>query len=298
MASLKLKTAIAHIKRSPFQATAAIFVLSLTFFVTTVLEILVYSSNNLIAHFETRPQVIAFIKNDVEVEEISTLQNKLSNDERIKDVTYVSKEEALAIYKEATSDNPLLSELVSPTIFPASLEFSLADLSDAKNIINEVKGEEIVDQIGFTASLGGESTLEDVVERLRTITYYLRVGGGVFAGILFLTSFLVLTIIISMRMSARKGEIEILNLIGATQKFVRGPIVLESLVYVASGVFIGWLFTLIIVLYLSPAIIRYFVNRCFEKKPMTSSGAPFTPSPARKKFRSAYSFLEPIQMYL
>jgi len=260
MASLNFKTAISHIKRSPFQATAAIFVLSLTFFVTTILAVLVYSTNNLIAHFETRPQVIAFVKDGVSAEEVSTLQNKLNDDERIKEVTYVSKEEALAIYKEATSDNPLLSELVSPTIFPASLEFSLSDLTSAKEVIDEVKTESIVDQIGFTASLGGESTLEDVVERLRTITYYLRLGGGVFAAVLFLTSFLVLTIIISMRMSTRKGEIEILDLIGATQKFIRGPIVIESLVYVGLGVLIGWLLTLIIVLYLSPAIIRYFVN--------------------------------------
>ncbi len=260
MANLHIRTAFDYIKRSPFQALAAGFVLSLTFFVTTLLAVFVYSTNNLVRYFETRPQVIAFLKDEVEAEDVSSFQNRLTLDERIKDVVYVSKEEALAIYKEATSDNPLLSELVSPSIFPASLEFSLVDLSNAQEVINEIKDEAIVDQVGFTASLGGESSLDDVVERLRTITMYVRIGGGLFAGLLFLTSFLVLTIIISMRMSTRKGEIEILDLIGATPKFIRSPIIDEALAYVGFGILVGWVLSLIIILYISPSLIRYFVN--------------------------------------
>lgn len=258
MKSIHLKTAIDYIKRSPFQASAAIFVLSLTFFVSTVLALVVFSSNNLIKYFESRPQVIAFLEDDIAAEAVADLQNKLTNDVRTKDVSYVSKEEALSIYKEATSDNPLLSELVSPAIFPASLEFSLVDLSEAKNVIDELKKEEIVEQVGFTASLGGESTLDAVVTRLRTITLYLRIGGGVFAGLLFTTSYLVLIIIISMRMTTRRKEIEILDLIGAPAKFIRSPILLEALIYTISGVLIGWLVVLVLTLYASPGIIRYF----------------------------------------
>jgi cell division transport system permease protein len=258
MANIHLKTALDYIRRSPFQALAATFVLSLTFLVTTILIVLAYSSSKVITYFETRPQVIAFLKDKATPEEIATLQNKIVADPRVKDVRYVSKEEALEIYKEATADNPLLSELVSPTIFPASLEFSLKDLSQAEAVIKTLKNESIVDQVGFTASLGTESQLGDVVKRLRTITTYLRVGGGVFAGLLIATSFLVLIIIIGMRMSVRKGEIEILDLIGATPGFIRKPMVLEALIYAISGVFIGWALTFVLVLYLAPSIIAYF----------------------------------------
>lgn len=258
MANIHFKTAMDYIKRSPFQALAATFVLTLTFLVTTILIVLVYSSSKVVNYFETRPQVIAFLSDEATAEQVSTLQNKISLDSRVKDVRYVSKEEALAIYKQATADNPLLSELVSPSIFPASIEFSLKDLSQAEEIIASVKGESIVEQIGFTASLGGESELGNVVARLRTITSYIRIGGGVFAGLLFVTSYLVLIIIISMRMSARKGEIEILDLIGATKGFIRSPIVLEALFYTIIGVFIGWAVTFISVLYSAPSLIHYF----------------------------------------
>jgi len=258
--SIHIKTAFDYIKRSPFQATAAVFVLALTFFVTTILSVLVYSSSNVIKYFETRPQIIAFLKDGVTNEKVSTLQNKYSSNPSIKEVTYVTKEEALAIYKQATSDNPLLSELVSPSIFPASLEFSLTDLSSAQKLIDEIKSADIVDQIGFTASLGGESTLGDVVTRLKTITNYIRIGGGLFASLLLLSSFMVLVIIISMRMTARRGEVEILNLIGATPKFIRSPIVVEAVVYAVSGVLIGWVLTFILALYSAPFIIAYFAE--------------------------------------
>lgn len=256
--NIHLRTAIDSIRRSPFQALAAIFVLTLTFFVATHLSVLVYSSSRLLKYFETRPQVIAFLKDDAEAEAVSDLQNKLTSNPKVKEVRYVSKEEALEIYKQATADKPLLSELVSPSIFPASLEFSLNDLSSAQEIINEVKEEPVVDQVGFTASLGGEETLGDVVSRLRTLTWYLRVGGATFVGILALTSFMVLIVIIGMRMTMRRGEVEILSLIGATSSFIRSPIVIEALIYSVFSVLAGWFSAFLVWLYMAPNLISYF----------------------------------------
>jgi len=256
--NIYLKTALGYIKRSPFQALSATFVLTLTFFVTTVLAVLVYSSGNILKYFETRPQIIAFLKDEITPEQISALQNKLTSDEKIKDVRYVSKEEALSIYKTATEDNPLLSELVSPTIFPASLEFSVTNLNFAQGVIDEVRKEGIVSQVGFTASLGGEKTLQDVVTRLKNIIFYVRVGGISFVGILGISSFLTLLVIISMRINSRKTEVEILDLIGATPKFIKSPIIYEALIYSFLGVFLGWLFAYILWLYLTPNILSYF----------------------------------------
>ena len=256
--SIHTKTAVDAIKRSPFQAVSAIFVLALTFFVATTVSILVYASSKALSYFETRPQIISFIKNETSNDAITALQNKLALDARVKDVKYVPKEQALEIYKKATEDNPLLAELVSPSSFPASLEFSVTDLKLAEEVINEVKNEAIVEQVGFTANIGGEKSLGDVIGRLKTISYYLRVGGIVFVGALALNSFLVLLVIISMRMTTRKGEIEILSLIGATPAFIRSPIVLEGVFYSLIGVITGWTLSFIFWLYVSPSLLSYF----------------------------------------
>jgi len=256
--NIHCKTAAGYIKRSPFQALSAIFVLSLTFFVATMISVFVYSSGRMLKYFETRPQVIAFLKDDSTAESITALETSMSVDSRIKDIKYVPKEEALEIYKKATEDNPLLAELVSPSIFPASLEFSLTDLKNAQEVISQIQKEAIVESVGFTASLGDENSLGDVVDRLKTITNYVKIGGGVFVGILALSSFLVLTVIISMRISSRRSEVEILSLIGASRGFIKSPIFLEAIIYSFLGVLAGWTLSLIFWLYFTPSILKYF----------------------------------------
>jgi cell division transport system permease protein len=260
MTNIHIKSAWQHIRRAPFQALAALFVLGITFFVITILAAVIYSSNQLINYFETRPQVIAFLNDDATEEQVSSFKVKLEDDMRVKEVVYVSKEQALEIYKRATSDNPLLSELVSPSIFPASLEVSLTDLSYAEDVIAEIRDSKVAEQVGFTASLGGEDSLSEVISRLRTLTWYVKVGGGAFALLLASTSFLVLIIIIGMRMTARRDEIEILDLIGATAGFIRNPIILEAVFYSLFGVFLGWIAALIAVLYSTPTLLTYFGN--------------------------------------
>jgi cell division transport system permease protein len=147
---------------------------------------------------------------------------------------------------------------VNPSIFPASLEFSPKDLAYAAPLVDELKTENVVDQVGYTAAVGGETELKDQLERLKTGTHYLRVGGLTFVALLISTSFLVLILIISMRMTQRRSEMEILDLIGATPGFIRLPVVIESIVYVFSGVLIGWLIALLIILYATPNIKELF----------------------------------------
>lgn len=253
-----LKTSFDSIRRTPFQALAAISVLALTFLVSTLLVVTIYSSDKILNYFETRPQIIAFLKEEAEQSEIDSLMQSLQEDSRIKSVSFVTKEEAAEIYREATADNPLLGELVSPSIFPASIEFSVINLELVEQMISEVQGQEIVEEVGFTASLDNGDALGDALQRLRSVTSYIRIAGLVAVAILSLTSFLVLMVIVGMRITTKKKEIDSLNLIGATPWFIRAPIILEAITYSLIGVFAGWLAAVVVLLYLTPSIVGYF----------------------------------------
>lgn len=252
------KTAWRHIRRVPYQALAAIFIMAITFFVATILAMLAYASSKTLNYFETRPQIIAFLKDDATPDQISELERDLSNDQRIKNIKYVSKEQALGIYKEATSDNPLLSEFVSPKIFPASLEFAVVDLSFAEPVIKEVKDNNIVDEIVFTASLGKGKDVGQVIENLKTITKYIRIGGISIVSILFVSSLFILLVIIGMRVASRREEIEVFKLLGATKGFIRMPFIIEGVMYAVFGSFLGWISAAILILYSAPTILSYF----------------------------------------
>lgn len=255
---MHLKSALSSVRRSPFQAFSAVFVLALTFFTATTFVFLAYGSERVLKYFETRPQIIAFIKKDTKEEDIAKLQYKIQDDSRVREVKYIDKNKALEIYKIATKTNPELSELVSSSIFPASIEFSVKDLSYTKNLLDSIKKEEIVESVGFTASIGDEESVGNVITRLKSISFYIRLAGVSLVGLLSFVSFIVLLTIINMRLSAKREEIEILSLIGATKNFIRKPIILEALIYSYSGVLLGSFLSMTLLLYSSPTISRFF----------------------------------------
>lgn len=255
-----LRTAFKHIRRSPYQAISASLIMTITFFVATVLAIIAFASHSLLNYFETRPQVIAFLNNEASAEQVSGLQSKLGTDVRVKDVRYVSKEQALEIYREATSDKPLLSELVSPKVFPASIEFSVSDLNFADELVKELQSNEIVKEVAFTASLGSAKDIGNVVANLRRITDYIRIGGLVILSFLLVSSLMILLVILGMRISIRRDEIQILQLIGATSSFIRAPFIFEGLIYSIIGTVVGWGLASILLLYLAPTLSAFFVN--------------------------------------
>ena len=263
-----INTSWKHIRRSPYQALTAVLIMTITFFVATILVVLAYASSSVLKYYETRPQVIAYLKKDVPTEDISAFQNKLEADTRIEDVRFVSKEQALQIYKDATANNPLLSEFVSPKVFPASIEFSVKDLNFAQPLIGELENEGVVEEVAFTASLGSNQNLSQVVERLTSISQYIRVGGGIILTFLLLSSLLVLLVITGMRIASRREEIEILQLIGATPTFIRGPFLLEGMFYGLMGATVGWLFAFLLTLYLSPSLVSFFQGIPFLPKDM------------------------------
>lgn len=253
-----LITALVHIRRSPYQAISAILIMTLTFFAATLFVAVAYVLSQTIHYFETRPQIIAFLKNDVEPAEISALTRKLEGDLRIKgDVKFVSTEEAFRIFKE-TADNPLVTELVSPEALPASVEFSVSNLSFAQELINAVKKEPIVDSVEFTGSLGGEATASQVIDNLQRVTNYVRFGGIALLAFLALNAILTLLVVIGMRVAARREEISVLTLLGATPAFVRLPFLFEGMLYAVAGSFVGFVTGALLLLYLLPNVSYYF----------------------------------------
>lgn len=252
-----LKVALIHMRRSPYQALAAILVLAYAFFMVSIVALHAYAGQMTLRYLEHQPQIIAFIRQGADTEAVNSLQNELASDSRINgEVNYVSHEEAFEIFK-GVADNPLITELVPPDIFSPSLEFSVVDLSFAQELITELKNERIVESVAFTGSLGGEGAISSAIDRLEGTINYVRTLGVVFIAFLAPTVVLILVVIIGMRVASRKEEIDTLRLIGATQWFIRAPFVFEGMLYGLIGAFLGFLAGLFWFLYSVPAIKQY-----------------------------------------
>src|SRR5258708_36669982 len=100
--------------------------------------------------------------------------------------------------------------------------------------------------------------MKEEIGRLTRIGFHIRGGGSALAVILGATSFLVLMIVIGMRITTRRGEIETLQLIGASKSLVSFPLTLDAIIYSLLGVTVGSALALILILCARPPILGYF----------------------------------------
>lgn len=233
------------IRRSPYQALAAALAMSLTFFVSSIFILLIIGGQIVLNYIEQRPQVIAFFKDNATESQINDLSAKVQATGLTTGVKYVSKEEALAIYRERNKNDPLLLESVTADFLPASIDISVKKASDIQGITNVVQGEPTVERV---------ITPQNLVDQLVKWTKTIRIGGIAFVSTLLAVSFLIIIMVIGMRIALRRDEIAIMNLVGATKWYISRPFFIEGALYGVVGATIATFLVYSLLLFYSPNI--------------------------------------------
>lgn len=243
-----IKTSWKHIRRNPYQALAAICIMMLTFLAISVFAFIIFGSSVIIDYFESKPQVTAFFKEEAQQPEIDTLKQSLEQTGTIASVRFVSKKEALEIYKEQNKDDPLLLDLVTEDILPASLEISTENIQDLELVSETLKASPIVSEVVYQ---------RDVVATLSQWTNAIRVIGITLIIVLALVSVFIMMTVIGFKVSQKKEEIEIMRLLSATNWYIRWPFVFEGIFYGVIGTFLGWLIASAGLLYASDYLATF-----------------------------------------
>jgi len=225
------KTTWRNIRRSPYQALVAIFIMTITFYYVSFFAFNFYASAKAISYFESRPQVTAFFENEVKQADIDNLKNELMATNKVASAKFVSKQDALKIYREQNKDDPLLLELVTADILPASLEISTVKIGNLSEINNMLKDSPLVSEVVF---------LKDIVFTLTSMTNTLRRTGIELIIVLSLVSISIMITIIGLKISQKKQDIEIMRLIGAGGWYIRWPFIIEGIFYGFMGSLLGW----------------------------------------------------------
>ena len=210
-------------------------------------------SQAVLKYFESRPQLNIFFKSDYvpTQSQIDLMQAKLVGTGLVETVKFVSKEEALNIYKELNKRDPLLLEAVTSGMLPASIEVSAKNPNDLKLLSEVVKDETGIDEIRYE---------EDVVAELTRWTNSVRIIGGVFVGIQVLIAFVVIFIIIGIRVAGRKDEINVMQLIGAKSSYIASPFIWEGFWYGVTGAVLAWGIVYLVILYSMGFLISFLGN--------------------------------------
>src|SRR3989344_7159096 len=118
---MHLRTVTKYMRRSPYQSVSAALIMTLTFFAISAFAFLTILSVRLIDYLESRPQLTVFFTDSATMDQINSLKKELESSGKTISVRYVSKEEALKIYRQQNKNDPLLLDLVTADVLPASL---------------------------------------------------------------------------------------------------------------------------------------------------------------------------------
>ena len=251
-----MSTATKNIRRSPYQAFSAIFIVSLTMFIIGIFGLVTYASQIILNNFETKPQIIAYLKDGHTTEQVGGLLGSLNSTTGVKEAVYISKQDALELYKKSVGNDPVLLGtvtdwgIVTADILPASVEITAQNPESFKNIATTLEKSDII-----SVTPAGKKEIDypqDVISELTKWTNAIRIGGLVLVIALTLVAVLTIMTIISMKISSRRFEISTFKLLGAKNIYIIKPYLQESVIYGLVGAFVGWLGCFVILLYSTP----------------------------------------------
>lgn len=233
-----IREAIAAIRRAPLLTALSAAMVALALLVVGLFGLVSYNLHEALSRVEERVEVIAYIRDDAPEPDVLAAQEQLAGLEEVRAVRHVSKAEALQAAQEDLPDfRDIFTDLeVNP--LPASLEIELKPGFRTPEAVARVAGIASLHDVFDDVVYG-----QDWVNRL----YLLRSMGAVATTILGVGFAVVAALIIAtavrIAIFARGDEIRIMQLVGATNGFVRRPFLLEGFLTGVMGSIVALLLT-------------------------------------------------------
>ena len=170
---------------------------------------------------EQKVEVVAYLQVNSTDNQVQALEAQLTAMPEVASVAYVSRDEALARFRESTQAQgreDLTRYLDSNPLF-ASLEVKLTDPSHVRVVSDALREDPSVRNV---------INIEDLVNRVLTVTGILRTAGTVVLVIVGVIALFIIINTIRLAVLARAEEIEVMRLVGASDAFIRWPFVFEG----------------------------------------------------------------------
>ena len=230
--------------RDKSSSGAALFVMIIVMSVATMLFFLQGMASFMIAGLQESVDISTYLKNTATQEEVAQLKEELESMPEVKEVKYVSKEQALESFVETHKQDEVILEsleIVGQNPLLASLNikaFSVSQYPAISKFLEDTPLASIISDVDYFDRA-------PVIDKLSTLT------AGIQSAVLLVTLFAgfvaVLVVFNTIRLTiySSRDEIEIMRLVGASNWFIRGPFIIQ-------GMIVGVLATLITTLLFFP----------------------------------------------
>lgn len=200
---------------------ASLMIMCATMIIFGVFLIIGENINHFVQEVESIQGIQVFIKNDATDKEVEELGEKIRAIDGVNTTEYVSKEKALEQMKEKYGAELLETYEGENNIFSASYVVTLTDLTQSKDVQDQINQLEDVKRI---------TSRDETVEALIKLGNGVKIVTGVILILLVVISIFIISNTIKLTVHARRKEISIMKYVGATNGFIRWPFIVEGMI--------------------------------------------------------------------
>lgn len=218
-----LRQAVQSITRSGLMSLASLATVSVSLLVLAVVACLAVNLNLMAQELESQLEIRAFLRDGVDPAAQQALIEQVQALEGVRSVTFISKEEGLEIMRERLGEQRWILEGLEENPLPDSLQIELADPHQVVTVAEKVAAFPQVEKVRYG---------QGIAERLLAVTRAIRIAGLGMVLLLMVATVFTLANTIRLAVEARRREIAIMKLVGATDWFIRRP-------FVVAGILLG-----------------------------------------------------------
>ena len=221
---------LTNFRRNLWLAGASTLIMTITLIILSVLSLLFVITNSSVSTIKERVDISAYFKNGLAESQIQVVKTQLEEDSRIGEVRYVSADEALAKFKENHNNDTLLLESVgelNENPLPATLQIKAKNLEDypaVADLLNSDQYRSSIEKVNFEDN-------RTLIARLNNLLKFIITVGIILIGVFSAIAILVIFNTITLTIYNRKEEVEIMRFVGATNWYIRGPFIVEAILY-------------------------------------------------------------------
>ncbi|MDT8420650.1 MAG: permease-like cell division protein FtsX [Desulfuromonadales bacterium] len=251
-----IRRALRNMRQWPFLCTASVLTMAVALASVATFFLVVMNVQLMATKWSEDLQVVAYLEQQPGNAQLAQLLADIEKFPEVTTVKFVSNKEAMQRFRSRLGGESDLLDGVREDILPASLELSL--LPEYRN---RTGVEQVVRRLEAHVDSGDIHYGQDWLERFETFVAVLKIVSQALGGFLLLAALFIVSNTIRLTLYARRDELEIMALVGATLRFIKVPFLLEgALQGLLGGVLALVILSAVFNLFLSPVIQSFWLT--------------------------------------
>ncbi|NVN92955.1 MAG: ABC transporter permease [Desulfuromonadales bacterium] len=219
-----------NIRQNVFVNVVTVGTIALALLIVSLFLLVFVNMESAAENWSERVQVTVYFDHDLAVQEQTAFRNKITSLAGVARVSYVSRDEAMKRFKDRLRGQETLLEGVRPEVLPTSLEITMKRSSrDTLSI------EKFVTALKRIPGISEVQYGEEWVRRFNLFLNFMRLLGALLGGFLVVAVIFIVSNTIKLTIYARRDELEVMSLVGATRFFIKAPFLVEGVIQGGAG---------------------------------------------------------------